>query len=216
MQNPPVFLVIGPPKHGKTEVRKILADITHMKGISTSEIIYRYLALRRNVSIESLKEIPKEELRPALIEAGDYLVGKIDSLAEPAVNAELDAILYRIPSALIRTPYMSGYNIIDGVRRIAEIEEARSRLDWNGVRSVVVYVKNPGAPTVSDNTEVTETHADVVIVNDGTIEDLRAKLLAMLESIFGKQDELDADIPVVEAPPPAAVAPAVASHSNEL
>ena len=199
----PVFIVIGPPHHGKTEARKILSELTYLKGASTSELIYRFLALRRNVSLESLQAIPKEELRPALIEAGDFMVGSISAIAEPPVNAEIEKVLYRIPSALIRTMYLNGYNIIDGVRRKQELAEARTHLYWNGVRSLVLWIDRPGVETLKDNTELTAADADEIVPNDGTLEDLRKKLKFVLEAHFGVQDETPAPIPIVDLPPKA-------------
>lgn len=196
----PVIIVIGPPHHGKTEARKLLSEITHLKGESTSTIIYHYLAQRRGVSVDSLKSLPKEELRPTLIKAGDFLVDAGPPLEEPSKHATIDADMYRVPSALVRTLYLSGYNIIDGVRRRRELEDAINHLDWAGVRSLVLWVERPGHSTVSDNTELTQADAKHVILNDGTLPDLRAKLFAALELEYGKQDKLQKPIPVVDAP----------------
>jgi hypothetical protein len=88
---------------------------------------------------------------------------------------------------------MNGYNIIDGVRRRAELVEARDHLDWNGVRSLVIHVTTPGKPTVADNSESLEDLADETIVNDGTLEQLEEKLRALFPKHFGA--------PVEEATP---------------
>jgi len=197
---PPVIFVIGPPHHGKTETRKLFSELTYLKGDSTSNVIYRFLALRRQVSVEELHRIPKEELRPLLIEAGDFMVGARSAIAEVPVNKEIDDILYRIPSALIRTLYMNGYNIIDGVRRKSELSDARKHLEWNGVRHLTIWVERPGLPTVADNTELTHEEADEVLINDGSLDDLRAKAKAILEKHFGVQDETPAPIPIIDVP----------------
>lgn len=204
----PCFIIIGPPHHGKTELRKIVSEITSLKGESTSEVIYSFLAHRRKVPVADLKAIPKEVLRPELIEAGDFLVGLKESLAAPAIDPEIDQIVYRVPSALIRTLYVSGFNVIDGVRRRQELTDAINHLTWNGVRSVVIWVTRPGAETVADNTELTAADATDIIFNDGTLEDLRAQALAIIEKHFGKQDKLDAPIPTFES-----AEEAVAAHS---
>ena len=74
-RNPPVFFVVGPAGHGKTTVREILARLVRLRGGSCSDVIFHFLALRRGVPIEELRAIPKEDLRPDLIKAGDFLCG---------------------------------------------------------------------------------------------------------------------------------------------
>lgn len=197
----PVLFVTGPAGHGKTTAREILCELTHgQRGGSCSDIIYHFLALRRGVSVESLRQIPKEQLRPALIEAGDYLCGSIGQLTEKSVHPTLDDDVFRCPSILIRTLYLNGVNIIDGVRRRLELEDARGHLDWNGVPSVVIHVSNPNGPKVVDNTEDLKDMADEVVVNDGTRDELREKLKAILAKHFGPQDENPEPIPVIDVP----------------
>lgn len=193
---PPAIIVIGPPHHGKTEARKILSELTFLKGESTSTIIYTFLAHRRKIEVAELLKLPKEDLRPELIEAGDFLVGKIDRIALDAVDPEIDKVVYRIPSALIRTLYMAGYNVIDGVRRRTELTEAVDHLNWNGVRSIVIWIERPGVETIVDNTELTKFDATDIVYNDGTLDELKAQLKAVLEKHFGKQDEKPAAIPI--------------------
>ncbi len=196
---PPVIIVIGPPHHGKTEARKILAELTFLKGESTSTIIYSFLAHRRKMDIVELQKTPKELLRPELIEAGDYLVGKIDRIALDAVDPEIDSLVYRIPSALIRTLYLSGFNVIDGVRRKTELKDAVDHLTWNGVRSVVIWIERPGVEKIVDNTELTQEDATDVVYNDGTLDDLKTQLKLVLEKHFGKQDEKPQPIPIFDS-----------------
>lgn len=193
---PPVIFLIGPPGHGKTESRKILSEITHLKGQSTSEVIYAYLAERRGTTIAELKKIPKEELRAELIKAGDYLCGQVGQFGD--APAEIDSQLYRIPSALVRMLYLAGHNIIDGVRRRLELSDAIKHLEWNGVRSLVLWIQRPAAPIIKDNTELSPLDAHLIIDNDGTLEELRGKLFHTLELTFGKQDELNKPVPVVD------------------
>ena len=183
---PPVFLVVGPVGHGKSTVRQILADLTHLKGGSCSDVIYAFLAQRKGVSVDKLRQMPKEELRPALIEAGDFLCGKIESISELPFDASIDKEPYRIPSILIRVLYMNGYNVIDGVRRREELLHAIDRLEWIGVEHVVFHVSDPRKPLIADNSEDLKDLADFVVVNDGTIEELQAKILASLEQRFPK------------------------------
>lgn len=213
----PVIIVIGPPHHGKTEARKALAELTFQKGESTSTVIYHFLAARRKQDVKELHALPKDDIRPELIEAGDFMVGKINEIKLAAENPEVDQSVYRIPSALVRTLYLNGYNIIDGVRRRPELQDSIRHLEWNGVRTLVLWIERPGADTVQDNTELTQADAHEVVYNDGTLEDLKVKLKAVLEKYFGKQPEKHDPLPVFDnegnvVPP----GPKVAERTSEL
>lgn len=198
---PPVFFLIGSPRFGKTTAQQLLSEITHLKGGSCSEIVYAFLALRRGTSVEALRALPKEELRPTLIRAGDFMVGEAAKFEdEPRDNKEIDGELYRIPSALIRTLYMNGYNVIDGVRRRSELLHALDHLEWNGIRCLTLWIERPGAPIINDNTDLHQHDADEVVLNDGSLADLREKLLKVLEKHFGVQDELDKPVEIVDVP----------------
>lgn len=180
----PVIFVVGPVGHGKTTSREILSRITHLKGGSCSDVIYAVLAARRGVSVQSLREIPKEELRPLLIEVGDWLCGQIGVLSEVPTHPEVDETVFRAPSALIRTLYLNGYNVIDGVRRKLELQDARYHLEWNGVRSIVIHVSDPRKGVIADNSEDLTPLSDNQVLNDGTEAELEEKLLAVLDQHF--------------------------------
>jgi hypothetical protein len=186
---PPVFFFVGKPQHGKTTARKIVEQLTRLEGGSCSDVVYHYLAARRGVSTDSLRTTPKEELRPVLCQAGDFLCGVGNPLPEPTENTVLDSELYRSPSALIRTLYLSGRNCIDGVRRRLELQHAREHLDWTGVQSFVFLIERPGVPEIVDNTEDLREFADATFQNDGTIQDLGEKLQAYLKEHFAAPPE---------------------------
>lgn len=181
---PPVVFVTGKPQHGKTTVRHLVAQITGLRGASCSDVVYHYLAARRQVSVEALRQLPKEELRPFLVEAGDFLCGANQPPQEVPVNKEVDAEVYRIPSALIRALFLSGINVIDGVRRRLELQDAKNHLEWNGVRALTLYVDRPGVPDIPDNTEDLRDLADEVILNDGTLAELEKTVEAVLKRYF--------------------------------
>lgn len=181
MSQPPVIFVVGPVGHGKTTVREIFVRLLKpLRGASCSDVIYHFLSVRKGVSVEALKALPKEQLRPELIEAGDFLCGSIGELKEAPSNKEIDGVVYRHPSALIRTLYMNGYNVIDGVRRRLELQDATKHLEWNGVEQLTVHVFNPRAPAITDNSEDLRDLADEQLVNDGTEAELEAKIDAIL------------------------------------
>lgn len=201
--NAPCIFVVGPIGHGKTTAREILSRVTHMKGASCSDVIYHVLAARRStpekrVSVEELRQTPKEALRPVLIELGDFICGQIGTITEVAANAEVDESLFRSPSALIRALYMNGYNVIDGVRRRLELQDAKTHLDWNGVRAITIHVFDPRKPLIQDNSEDLRDLSDNQIVNDGTVNDLEIKLKAVLEQHFPGSLTDVPQVPIVE------------------
>jgi len=53
MQTPVIF-VIGPPAHGKSTARKLLCDLTGVKGASCSDVIYQFLAARRKKLVDDV------------------------------------------------------------------------------------------------------------------------------------------------------------------
>jgi hypothetical protein len=188
MAQPPVIFFIGPPKHGKSTARNIVCELTGLVGASCSDFIYHFLALRKKVDVSVLRAIPKETFREELIECGDWMckVEPIHSLNEKAADPDIDGELYRCPSAIVRALYHSGVRVIDGVRRRTELNHAREHLDWCGVRTLVFWVQKPGGPKVKDNTDITKEFADEVVVNDGSIIELRTKLASLLEKYFAK------------------------------
>lgn len=167
-----------------------------MKGESTSTVIYNFLATRRKTTISDLRALPKEEFRAELIEAGDYLVGALDTLKAPPLDDALDKIVWRMPSTLVRTLYMAGYNVVDGVRRHEELTHTISHLAWNGVRALTLWIEKPDGPKIPDNTELTAADADEAVLNDGTLEQLREKLQAVLVKRFGPQPDQNKPIDI--------------------
>ena len=183
MPHPPVILVVGPCGHGKTTTREIISQLTELRGASCSDVIYHVLAQRRNVSVDSLRQEPKEALRPALIELGDFLCGQIGQLKEAPVN-DVDSVMYRGPSAIIRALYLNGVTVIDGVRRRLELKDAIEKFEWLGIKALVIHVERPGGPKIDDNTESLKDAADECITNDGTPLELREKVIVLLKKYF--------------------------------
>ena len=182
-QNPPkaVYVFIGPPAHGKTLARKIFCELTGVKGASTSDVIYALMARFTGVSEAELREVPKEELRPKLVELGNYLCGNSNELSKNAFKDPIPDSIYRGPSMLTRTLFHTGFRAFDGIRRKAELEEFRYIMNWLGIQTFVIWVHRDGLASVADNTEVTVEDATTVLANTGTPGDLRQKIEALLE-----------------------------------
>lgn len=178
-------VIIGPPHHGKTEVRKYICEVMGWKGASTSDVIYALLAQEMGKPEAELRAMPKEEIRPKLIEFGDYLCGKAGKLelVPPLPERPAPEKYYRGPSALSRILFHTGHRVSDGIRRRLELSDLRSKLEWLGIPLVVIWVERPGHPTIKDNTEVTSADADFVLLNDGSLEELRSKVKAWLDSL---------------------------------
>lgn len=181
--NPPVIFLIGKPRHGKSEAQRIVSKLTGLKGASCSDVIYAFLAERGKTTYEALKLIPKEEFRKELIAAGDWLCG-MDGTLPAAVDPTADQNLLRVPSALIRTLFMGGFNVIDGARRALELEDAKKHLEWNGARHLTIWVEKTKGPNIKDSTTVKKQQADEVVMNDGTLEDLTEALHTILLKYF--------------------------------
>lgn len=177
MNTTPLFIFIGPPHHGKTTARKLFCELTGLQGASTSDVVYALLSAHKGVEEKDLRVLDKEVIRPELVDFGDYLCGSRDSMPDKPVEEDY----FRAPSALVRNLFHCDYRVVDGVRRQAELKEARFVMEWMGIQTVVFWIERPGADTVKDNTAVTSADADVIIVNDGTPEDLKAKLKVWLD-----------------------------------
>jgi len=181
---PALYIFIGPPQHGKTTARRVFSELTGLPGASCSDVIFALLARHTGTPEPELRAADKEVLRPKLIEFGDYLcgsIGKLELVGEPTPEARPHTeALYRGPSALVRALFHAGFRVIDGVRRRLELRDVRDRLEWLGLRTIVVWVERPGAPPIKDNTELSREDADVVIVNSGSTDDLRQKISSLV------------------------------------
>jgi len=155
------FFIIGLPQHGKTTTSKILEKLLGVASGSTSDYVYQALALKRGVTVEALRRIPKESLRPELVVTGDAIC---------AIN----------PTGLVEGLIGQGVTVIDGVRRKAELAACAYKLKKDGHQVMVWWIENPRVPKIPDNTEVTQEDAQKVIQNDGTIAALETRLQAEL------------------------------------
>lgn len=139
-------VVIGPARAGKTTFSQWLVDQKGGKASGTSQIVYKAMAKARGCSVEELYKIPKESLRPHLIEFADFLCDIYPDILSEALIKE-------------------GVTIIDGIRRQAELDELRRKHEIE-----VFYVKRSRG-TVKDNFAIDESCADFIVDNNGRMNE---------------------------------------------
>lgn len=152
-----IYIVMGRPKVGKSTTSGILARLLNKKWGDTSDIIYKVLADRRGTTVDVLRRIPKEELRPDLIVVGNELCN-------------------HSPLALSYALVQNGCNIICGVRRKSELTILVNKLKLDGFNVVTVWVDRDQAPTTEDNTEVTKNDCGVRINNSWDLIQLEKEI----------------------------------------
>ena len=203
LNNPLVIFIIGPAEHGKTTSRKIVCDKLKLRGASCSDVVYSTLAERDGIPLKDLYAKPKEEIRPQLIALGDWMTGGTELLELPPpkddkLDKEMKEQFWRMPSALVRVLFHHGVRVIDGVRRPLELDNSRSVLQWFNIHTFVIWIEDPRKPHVKDNTTITKEHADAVILNDGTKDDLEKKIVDCLHKHL---DFVDVPDVVVDSKP---------------
>jgi hypothetical protein len=152
-----LILVCGSVQSGKSTARKLLSQYLERKGGSCSDVIYAILARRKGITVDQLRTLPKEEVRPELIALGNAMCA-----ADP---------LY-----LIGNLVWSGCSIIDGVRRKEEFKAAVHRFS-----PVTIWVENPNSPQLADNNEIVAGMCMHKINNSGTVADLALALESLVE-----------------------------------
>jgi hypothetical protein len=155
---------MGKPRVGKSTVATILGDLLQLKWGDTSDVIYKTIATRKGTTVDKLKEIPKEELRPELIEVGNYLCDQS-------------------PIALSYGLIKGGTSIVCGIRRKKEFNCLLTKLEALQVPYTTIFVKNKNVPDIKDNLEVTEDDCSIVINNDSGLSDLKNDLVYIFKKI---------------------------------
>lgn len=167
----PVYLIIGLPRHGKTEVGKAIADVLKCGRGSTSTAVYWGLAYEWShtlgidvlTAFTQLVATPKEQLRPDLVRVGN-------------------AMCEKNPAALSLWLVDNGNYVIDGIRRRSELDYTRKVLAERGHKVEVWWVyRTPPPERIEDNTEVQWTDAEVNFSNHfQTVEELQAAVRKFL------------------------------------
>lgn len=147
------FLIGGLPRHGKTEAARIIAARLNLTYGNTSDTIYAELAKERGCTVASLESLPKETLRSALIAKGDNLC------------------LQGGPAFLALTQ-LDKHDVVCGVRKPIELSLVREKYP----KSVFLWITRPDYDAPKDNTLLSQLDADYVVVNDGSLNDLEAKI----------------------------------------
>jgi hypothetical protein len=191
---PFLILVIGAgPRHGKTEARKIIAELLAQPGASCSQALYAFADAFGTPEMKKWSE-DKYLHRSKLVTLGNWLTTDNDDpfpfpelLREGALSPVLD--IHRNPAALISTLAVTGHTVIDGVRRQSELDATREACAFFRIPLRVVYVVRPGLAPEDDNTEIAQEEANATIINDGTLEDLRAQIEQSLPLIGFQKNE---------------------------
>jgi len=161
-----VFVVSGRPRSGKTTVCEMAADYLGVAPIKSSVMV--------NPRVETNLGLPEgtvERARAANAEA--YRQNLID-------EANAMAAAGRPPGLLC---VEAGFRVIDGMRRVAEVNISRAAARKQGLLPIVLFVENPQNDIrANDNTESLGLHnmADAIIRNDDGLDVLRARTIKAL------------------------------------
>ena len=161
------ILVIGNKLNGKGVFVNALASfLSGVTTISTSNYLVYRLSIMKGVTEEHILQ-NKEEYRPELIELGNKMCdvdpGCLVSICLWASNTQ--------------------YTIVDGVRRTCEFDRVKDLFD------LTIWVERPSQEIGYDNCELKSNHADMLVMNDGTIDNLIGqahKIAVSLKEVEGE------------------------------
>lgn len=202
------ILIIGPAEHGKSTVRRMLGELTELKTASCSDVIYTIWSYLSGKGEQELRDIPKGQSRPTLVLLGDWLTGgnpneygvrtnpvsfrqNFPYAKLPYDPTLLDNGRFPLPnpSFLIQFLWLNGFRIIDGIRRSDELLSAYPPLEWTGAKPVIIWVEDPRKPRIEgDNFNIPKEWADLEIVNDGSLEELKEKCVRAVEFYHHKKN----------------------------
>jgi hypothetical protein len=166
MAHPVTILVVAlAPQSGKSTVATEAARLMGTTWINSSAVIAERLEQRLGLPagrIAEARRLDHDAYRPALIEEGNRMAAEGTSPGVECVRR--------------------GYRVIDGIRRRDELEAAVAEIRARGGRSLVICVRRPDAPALTDNTEAAALAAlaDATIANDGSLTQLRRRTAATL------------------------------------
>lgn len=155
--------IIGKKQSGKSTAAAMIGRsfIPTVPIVDTSNVMYKILAEQLGITESQLRQLPKEEIRPRLIEIGDQLTR--DN-----------------PLAIVEDSILDGEFAIAGIRTSDQLEALKKRCPMTTVLWVDRENHNPGG---ADNLALTPGDADVVVVNNGaTFEPFATELI---KTLFG-------------------------------
>lgn len=153
------YAFIGLKMSGKSTASNIVSEILRCRAVDTSDMIYDRLAAELGVTLGDLRAMPKEDIRPKLIEIGDRL-SKTD------------------PLALIRPVMKSKSFTIAGIRKRDQLEALPKDVQ------VVWINRNDHTPDSLDNLDIDPTGHCIVINNGSCMIEFRYVLSDLLLGIY--------------------------------
>jgi len=148
------LLILGYTESGKTTAAEILADALHTTYLNTSDQLIKEFAEQSGIPQATIIE-NKQQYRDQL-----FALGMARQESDPLWPQDVQ----------LRTA-----DILTGARNPNEIQAARS----HNLYDLIIWIDRPGY-TAGNTDKLTPADADCVIINDGSIEELREKLLSTL------------------------------------
>jgi hypothetical protein len=165
MDTPLAVLVVAlAPQSGKSTVAALAAERLGTEWRASSAPVVERLEAELGLApgtIAAERALDHDRYRAELVALGDEMAGR----------GELPGVLC----------IEAGFRVVDGIRRAHELEATRAAARERGWRPLVLCVERPGQE-LTDNTEADALRraADLVIVNDGSLEELRRRVDAAL------------------------------------
>jgi hypothetical protein len=160
-----VFVVGLSPQSGKSTVARRAARRLGTTWIESSAIIAARLEIELGLpegAVARARILDHEAFRPELIALGDQMRAAGDHPGAACVAA--------------------GYRIVDGIRRLVELDQACLVAMSRGWRPLVIGVHRPGmANTDNTEAEALKGRLDTLLVNDGSLVDLEAATDRLLD-----------------------------------
>jgi len=149
--------ILGHSESGKTTAAEILAELLDTKCLNTSDQLIIELAAAIGVPADKIAR-NKKQYRTQLFDYGRSKQSKHPSWPQDIQILEAD--------------------ILTGLRSPDEVKAARECCLYD----LIIWIDRPGCEA-NETDRLTPDHADLTIKNDGSIEDLRARLTTLLSQL---------------------------------